>query len=86
MKAQAYRFATAISGSQWPIDLVRVIVTDIDDSDILSAALELAEEKSLELCGDDEVRFVPSEGNAPEIPPAVRVLEDGIVEVTWFVR
>ena len=84
MKAQAYRFATLPDGMRWPIDLVRVIITETPGGTPISEVLELAEVEAKALCKKTEIARLPLEENAPEIPRAVRVLTSA-VEITWIV-
>lgn len=84
MKVHSYRFATLPDGMRWPIDLVRVIVTEVPEGTLLSEILELAEVEAKALCEETESARLPLEENAPEIPRAVRILPSA-VEVTWIV-
>lgn len=84
MKVHSYRFATLPDGMRWPIDLVRVIVTEVPEGTLLSEVLELAEVEAKALCEKTEIARLPLEENAPEIPRAVRILPSA-VEVTWIV-
>lgn len=84
MKVHSYRFATLPGGMRWPIDLVRVIVTEVPEGTLLSEVLELAEVEAKALCEETEIARLPLEENAPEIPRAVRILPSA-VEVTWIV-
>ena len=84
MKTQAHRFATLPDEMRWPIDLVRVIITEVPEGTLLSEILELAEVEAEALCKKTETARLPLEENAPEIPQAVRILTSA-VEITWIV-
>ena len=84
MKVHSYRFATLPDGMRWPIDLVRVIITETPGGTPISEVLELAEVEAKALCKKTEIARLPLEENAPEIPRAVRILPSA-VEVTWIV-
>lgn len=84
MKVHSYRFATLPDEMRWPIDLVRVIITEVPEGTLLSEVLELAEVEAKALCKKTEIARLPLEENAPEIPRAVRILTSA-VEVTWIV-